>query len=132
LDSALEEAFGRGLLTGELPAEVRSWNKDIAEVREADWIGSEAIPDEYGSPEVGTFSIQPSGTAISATYVAVFDDRVVCRSPCVYDPKSKIVTDIGTADNTDEAENADARTDEYVYLPDGTELREDDGVVFDY
>jgi hypothetical protein len=46
LDFMLEEAFGRGLLTGELPAEVRSWNKAITEVKEADWIGTEAVPDE--------------------------------------------------------------------------------------
>lgn len=69
---------------------------------------------------------------VSATYVAVFDDHVVCRSHCLYDPESKTVTAIEAADNADEAENADARTDEYVRPPDATELRENDGVVFDY
>jgi hypothetical protein len=69
---------------------------------------------------------------VFATYVSVFDDYLVCRSHCVYDTESKVVADIGTADNADEAENADARTDEYVRLPDGTELREENGVIFDY
>ena len=69
---------------------------------------------------------------VSATYVAVFDDYLVCRSRCSYRPESKTVTDIEAADNADEADHTNARTDEYVRLPNGTELREEDGVVFDY
>ena len=39
--------------------------------------------------------------------------------------------DIELADNEDDAENADAMTDEYVTV-DGKQLRKSDGVTFDY
>jgi len=70
--------------------------------------------------------------AVRAQYTSVFDDNIKCTSACMYDPNSMRVYDIATAENAEDAENADSRTDEYVTLPDGTELREDDDVTFDY
>lgn len=72
------------------------------------------------------------GENMKATYVSVFDDNIVCESSCDYDNETQTVSNINDAPNADEAENADCLTDEYVVLPDGTKLRETDGVTFDY
>ena len=69
---------------------------------------------------------------MKATYVSVWDDSLVCCSECSFNPATKEVTDIETADNADEADFADSLTDEYVELADGTQLRSEDGVSFDY
>lgn len=69
---------------------------------------------------------------INATYTSVFDNDVVCTSGCLYDADTKVVSDIQIADNSADADDANARTDEYVTLPDGTQLRDTDGVQFDY
>ena len=71
---------------------------------------------------------------MTATYTSVFDDSVSCVSACQYDPVTKTVSEIEQAENGDDPEvtEANALTDEFVTLPDGTELRADDGVTFDY
>jgi hypothetical protein len=70
---------------------------------------------------------------MKAKYVSVWDSGdVVCESPCDYNPDTKVCTNIETAENADDAENADMLTDEFVVLPNGDELREGDGVTFDY
>lgn len=66
-----------------------------------------------------------------ATYTSVFDDSIVCTSKCKYDTATKTVSDIEDADNAEEADEANGLTDEYVTI-DGHQLREDDGVTFDY
>lgn len=67
-----------------------------------------------------------------ATYTSVFDGSVSCTSPCLFDEDARVVSDIEPAENNADAEFTHAITDEYVTLPDGTELREEDGVKFDY
>ena len=70
---------------------------------------------------------------IKAKYVSVFDDSIQCESNCDYDPDTKTVTNIKKASNAKDADRADALTDEYVILPDGKKLNEeDDGVTFIY
>ena len=66
-----------------------------------------------------------------ATYVSVWDDDITCRSSCKFDPATMRVSDIETAANQEDAESCSALTDEYVEF-DGKELRESDGVVFEY
>ena len=68
---------------------------------------------------------------INATYTSVFDGEVVCTSDCMFNTKTRNCFDIELADNEDDAENADAMTDEYVTV-DGKQLRKSDGVTFDY
>jgi hypothetical protein len=69
---------------------------------------------------------------VPALYTSVFDVVVVCTSRCRYDPRTRRVVAIQPALNAAAAERAHALTDEYVTLPDGTVLREDDGVTFEY
>lgn len=69
---------------------------------------------------------------MKAIYVSVWDEDIVCESICEYNPKTKEVTDIEDADNCEDVDNADMKTDEYVLLTDETELRESDGVTFNY
>ena len=68
--------------------------------------------------------------SIKATYTSVFDDSLSVSTPCRYDKKTKRVFAIQTSNAN--VENTNAMTDEFVILPDGTELRKDDGVEFDY
>jgi hypothetical protein len=68
--------------------------------------------------------------SMSATYVSVFDDTIICESPCRYDPVIRRVYDIEPADCA-AAENADSLIDEYVFVA-GTVRRAADGVSFDY
>ena len=68
---------------------------------------------------------------INATYTSVFDGEVICTSDCMFNTKTRNCFDIELADNEDDAENADAMTDEYVTV-DGKQLRKSDGVTFDY
>ena len=67
----------------------------------------------------------------NAIYTSVFDDCIVCSSVCRYDTERKRCFDIETAANADEAEDANALTDEYV-TANGKDLRADDGVRFEY
>ena len=69
---------------------------------------------------------------VKASYTSVFDDCIVCTTACDYNTKTKIVSNIEDAKNSDDAEDANSLTDEYVTLADGTELRESDGVTFEY
>jgi hypothetical protein len=66
-----------------------------------------------------------------ATYTSVFDDSITCTSKCKYDTDTKTVSDIEDAENSDEADDANGLTDEYVTI-DGHQLREADGVTFEY
>jgi len=66
-----------------------------------------------------------------ANYTSVFDDSIVCTSKCKYDTETRRVFDIDTAENAEEADEANGLTDEYVTI-DGHRLREVDGVTFDY
>jgi hypothetical protein len=77
------------------------------------------------------YLLRVSGGVTEAVYVSVFDDYLACRSRCLFDPETMRVYQIAPALNAEDAENANALTDEYV-LVDGTELRADDGVKFDY
>lgn len=68
---------------------------------------------------------------MKAIYTSVFDDSIVCESECNYDADTKIVSDIDDAANSEDADDANSLTDEYVTV-NGVQLREVDGVQFDY
>lgn len=68
---------------------------------------------------------------VKATYTSVHDDSIVCTSACTYNTKTQTCFDIETAENADDADDANGLTDEYVTV-EGKELRESDGVTFDY
>lgn len=68
---------------------------------------------------------------LNVLYVSVFDDEISVTSPCKYNVRTKTAFAIQDG-NIDVADNANAMTDEYVRLEDGTELRADDGVKFNY
>ena len=68
---------------------------------------------------------------LNALYTSVFDDCIVCSSACQYDTERELCFDIATAANADEAEDANALTDEYVTV-NGKDLRANDGVQFEY
>jgi hypothetical protein len=90
-------------------------------------------PDNKRVPDSKHDTIQ-GDAVVDALYTSVFDDgAVVCTSKCKFDPNSLRVFDIETAENADDANDTNARTDEYVTLPDGTVLRDaDSDVTFDY
>ncbi len=96
---------------------------EVEEVRDPD---GKRIPDSRHDKVEGL-------PVVKALYTSVFDDgAVVCTSGCDYDPNSGTVENIETAANSADADNTNALTDEYVTLPDGTVLRAQDGVDFDY
>jgi hypothetical protein len=64
-------------------------------------------------------------------YVSVWDDDITCRSPCKFDPATARVSAVEKAANQEDAESCSALTDEYVEV-DGKQLRERDGVIFEY
>lgn len=66
---------------------------------------------------------------VAATYTSVWDSGTEVESPCKYDPDTKRCYAI--EDNTTDVGNANLER-EYVTLPDGTELDENNGVTFDY
>ena len=68
---------------------------------------------------------------IETIYTSVFDNSIVCQSKCKYNTDTKTVFDIEDADNSEEADDANGLTDEYVTL-DSHNLREEDGIIFDY
>jgi hypothetical protein len=62
-------------------------------------------------------------------YTSVWDNGTAVTTPCEYDADTKTVSNIKVSDvDVGEAQ----LVDEYVELPDGTELRASDGVTFDY
>ena len=67
----------------------------------------------------------------AAVYVSVWDDAITCRSACKFDPATRRVSDVEPAANQEDAESCSALTDEYVEV-DGKQLRESDGIVFEY
>lgn len=69
---------------------------------------------------------------IRSTYVNVFEYITACESEAEYFPDVKVCRVLGFAENLDEVGDPDDLTDEYVELPDGTRLREQDGVLFDW
>ncbi len=66
-----------------------------------------------------------------AVYVSVWDDAITCRSACKFHPTTRRVSDIEMAENQKDAESSDSLTDEYVEV-DGEQLRESDGIIFEY
>ena len=64
---------------------------------------------------------------LEATYTSIFDDSIVCTSKCKYNTETKTVFDIDTAENAEDADDANSLTDEYVTI-DGHNLREEDGI----
>jgi hypothetical protein len=65
---------------------------------------------------------------IKASYTSVWDGGIRVTAPCEYDPDTKTVMNIEQS-GVDGVEDLE---DEYVTLPDGADLREEDGVTFDY
>lgn len=57
---------------------------------------------------------------IHAQFVSVWDGGVEIKTKCVYHPETNNVTDVETSD----ADGLDILDDEYVLLPDGTEIRD--------
>jgi hypothetical protein len=76
--------------------------------------------------------LHPNGSQyagiIEATYTSVWDGGVEITSACKYDADERRVFDIADAD----VSGVESLEREYVTLPDGTELGEDDDVSFDY
>jgi hypothetical protein len=69
---------------------------------------------------------------VDATYTSVFDDSITCTSNCKYDTESKTVSEIDLVESADNPDAyADSVTDEYVTV-NGRQLREEDGVTFDF
>lgn len=75
-----------------------------------------------------------SVTAIRATYVSVFDDHLVFESGCLFHPETGEVCSVEPAINGDDPalEKANQVTDEYIVIPGGRTLREEDGIIFVY
>lgn len=65
---------------------------------------------------------------MKATYTSVWDGGINVETACEYDSETKVCTDIEDSGVT----GVETLEDEYVTLPDGTELREKDGVTFEY
>jgi len=65
-----------------------------------------------------------------AVYVSVWDDGIEIKTSCKYDSNTKVVSEIECSD----VDGLDILEDEYILLPDGTEVRdfinEDDIVHF--
>jgi hypothetical protein len=76
--------------------------------------------------------LKPNGSQyagiIEATYTSVWDSGVEITSACKYDADERRVFDIADSGAT----GVESLEREYVTLPDGTELGEDDEVTFDY
>lgn len=57
---------------------------------------------------------------MKAKYVSVWDGGTTVTTNCQYNPQNKVVSDIESSD----VEGLDMLEDEYVELPDGTEIRD--------
>lgn len=57
---------------------------------------------------------------MKAKYVSVWDGGIEVKTNCEYNPTTKEVYDIETSD----VDGLDVCEDEYVLLPDGTEVRD--------
>lgn len=68
---------------------------------------------------------------VDATYTTVLDDWVTCISACRIDLTTKRVVSVEMAANADNPEvgAANCISDIFVTLADGTELREEDGLI---
>lgn len=55
---------------------------------------------------------------MKATYVSIWDDGQTIKTNCQYDPETKIVTEIESVD----IDGLDDLIEEYVELPDGTQI----------
>lgn len=58
---------------------------------------------------------------MKATFVSVWDDCTMIESSCDYDKNENAVSNIETVDV--DGMDIDILTDEYILLPDGTEIR---------
>lgn len=65
----------------------------------------------------------PAAMCERATLVEVFNNGVVCESPCVYFPQTGLCTDIEAAPNCMEIMNVDVIR-QFVIRADGTEVHE--------
>ena len=57
---------------------------------------------------------------MKAQFVSIWDGNVEVRTNCEFNPETKEVTDIESV----EVNGVDMLDDEYVELPDGTEIRD--------
>ncbi len=64
---------------------------------------------------------------VDAKMVTVWDGLKRVEVDCVYFPAEKLVTDIGVAG----FQGLNERTDQFVQLPNGDELRESDGITIE-
>ena len=64
---------------------------------------------------------------MKATYTSVWDGGIEVTTACQYNPDTKTVTDIEDSG----VEGVECLEDEFVTV-DGHDLREEDGVTFDY
>lgn len=67
---------------------------------------------------------------IQAEYTSVWDGDIAITTNCLYDPGKKYVTDIEDSDV--DPEGLEDLEDEYITLPDGTQLRAKDGIRYEY
>jgi hypothetical protein len=67
---------------------------------------------------------------VYATYVSVWDGGGEIRTTCKFDDEDMTVFDIESSNIA--GDSVDVLEDEFVELNDGTQLRSEDGVSFDY
>lgn len=65
---------------------------------------------------------------LTAEYTSVWDDCFEITTECKFDPEFQVCFDITDSEQAPTG----TLTDEYVTLPDGRELRDQDGVSFEY
>jgi hypothetical protein len=88
---------------------------------------------DNGSPSIIKSDLGLPNHNYSPEFVqSLLDASIVCESSCLFNPDTKVVSNIAQAKNAADADNAHALTDEFVRLKDGTELRFEDGVAFIY
>jgi hypothetical protein len=58
---------------------------------------------------------------MKATYVSRWDGNTLIKTSCQYDPKTSEVTDV---EASEDAYNIYTLEEEYIELPDGTEIRD--------
>lgn len=102
-----------------------------AVVVDLDFEGEGQAPEGCGEDAVTSIAVvfEDAPFSVEATYTSVWETGTGIPTPCKYDPTTKTVFNIEPSG----VDVGDAQlTDEYVTLADGTELREEDGVTFDY
>jgi hypothetical protein len=75
--------------------------------------------------------LEQEHSIIDAEYTSVFDGSITCTSKCKYNTAFMLCYDIDDAENSEDADDANSLTDEYVTV-NGKQLRAKDGVNFDY